>query len=69
MKTRLEIINEAKRIRQECLQIIWDAEHWNTSVRKAHEEPIDPDPDGQLRRTIDGIDAMLAKEIRICKPN
>lgn len=68
MKTRLQIVNEAKRIRAECLQIFTDAEHWNTSVRKHHEKIIDPDPDGFLKRTIERIDSMLANEIRICEP-
>lgn len=68
MKTRLEIVNEAKRIRSECLDIINTAEHWNGSVRKPHEKAINPDPDGFLRRTITNIDAMLANEIRISEP-
>lgn len=68
MKTRLQIINEAKRIRAEYQQIICDTEYWNTQVRKEHEPPIDPDPDGELKRTIERIDLMLANEIRICEP-
>lgn len=68
MKTRLQIVNEAKRIRAECVQIFNDAEYWNNTVRKPGMAPIDPDPDGQLARTIRGIDAMLENEIRICEP-
>lgn len=67
MKTRLEIINEVKRVRSECAQIITDAEHWNST--HPSEEPIDPDPDGELHRIIAGCDATLANEIRICEPN
>lgn len=66
MKTRQEIIDEAKRIRAECQQILLDGEHWNNI--HPNEEPIDADPEGQLKRTIAGIDAMLENEIRICEP-
>jgi uncharacterized coiled-coil DUF342 family protein len=67
-KTRAEIINEAKRIRAECQQIFTDCEHWNSNVRKPHEAQIDPDPDGQLKRTIQAVDKMLEGEIRVCNP-
>lgn len=68
MKTRLEIINETKRIRRECQQILTDADHWNTNVRKGDEKPIDPDPNGELKRIIAACDACLASEIRISEP-
>lgn len=67
-KTRQEIIDEAKRIRAECLDIIATAEYWNTNVRKPHEAVIDPDPDGFLARTIASIDKGLENEIRISEP-
>lgn len=68
MKTRFQIIAKAKHIRAECLQILTDADYWNTHVRKECEAQIDPDPDGQLKRTIESIDVMLANEIRISEP-
>lgn len=60
MKTRLELINESKRIRSECQQILIDCEYWNTSVRKEHESAIDPDPDGELKRAIESCDEILS---------
>lgn len=45
MSERGEIIRKAKRIRAECIQILNDAEYWNSNVRKPYERLIDPDPD------------------------
>lgn len=39
----------------EIEQIFTDAEHWNLCVRASHEEPINPDPDGELRRMLSGL--------------
>jgi hypothetical protein len=51
--TRQRLIAEAKRIAREIDQIFLDAEHWNAA--HPHEEPIDPDPDGVLRRIRAGL--------------
>lgn len=59
------VIERAKRLRVEIGEIFRDAEHWNKNVRVLGEQPIDPDPDGQLRAIIKGIDAMLRNEIRL----
>jgi len=68
IKTRFQIIDGAKRLRAECIQIVADAEHWNKFVRKSGEPRIDPDPNGELARTVKAVDRMLANEIRICEP-
>lgn len=44
------LLARAQRIRAEINQIFLDAEHWNRL--HPHETPIDPDPDGGLRRTL-----------------
>lgn len=66
MKTRLQIIKEARRIRDECQQIIIDCEHWNRSNPTV--KPIDPDPDGSLKKRITEMEALLSNEIRISEP-
>jgi hypothetical protein len=58
-KTRLQIIDDGRRIITEIRQIFLDAEHWN----RLHpdEEPLDPDPQGELRALLlrlTGRDAM-----------
>lgn len=62
MNTRQQIITEVDRLRQEIAQLFTAAHHWNEHVRKPNEARIDPDPDGQLRKIAQGIDAMLATE-------
>ena len=62
MKTRNEIIAEAQRIRSEIEQIFTDCAHWNDSVRKQHEELIDPDPAGKMMANGLAIDVMLVRE-------
>lgn len=63
MKTRTQIINETLRIRAEIEQIHDDVRHWNDNVRKAHEQPIDWDPSGDMQRLHMGIDEGLKKEL------
>jgi hypothetical protein len=62
MKTRKEIIDEAVRIRTEINQISVDADHWNHSVRKPHEDKINPDPNGEMAELAVAIDKMLDNE-------
>lgn len=58
--TRSQIIDNAKRIRANCIGLIADARHW--SEHHPDEERIDPDADGALTRIITAIDKMLANE-------
>lgn len=62
IKSREQIVAEARRCRSEIEQIFADAEHWNERVRKPHEAPIDPDPDGKLAQIKRSLDTMLAEE-------
>jgi hypothetical protein len=59
-KPRQAIIKKARNIRKEIAQIFLDAEHWNGT--HPNEEPINPDPDGQLKRMTQGLDATLEGE-------
>ena len=52
---RQQFVNRAKTILAEIEQIFIDVEYWNDNIRKPHEEPIDPDPDGMLGRLKDGL--------------
>ena len=61
-------MDEVRRIIADINQQFIDAEHWNTSCRKEGEEPINPDPDGQLARTKERLHGMLANEIRVDNP-
>jgi len=58
--TRESIIGRAIYIRDEIQQIFDDVAHWNAN-RPAHDH-IEADPDGTLKRRLDGINAMLARE-------
>ncbi len=68
MKTRQEIIDKAKKNLAEVNEIFWDCDHWNDYVRKPHEKPIDPDPDGTLKRIKIYYESLLENEIRISEP-
>lgn len=46
--TKESLLERKKNLIAEIEQIFVDAEHWNSSVRAEHEDPIDPDPDGTL---------------------
>ena len=59
---RAEIVSRARQMRREIAQIFDDAAHWNSRHVPWKGQPIDPDPDGQLRRIADGLDKMLAAE-------
>lgn len=62
MKTRKQMIRDARRIRGEIAQIFADAAHWNTCMRKPDEPPLDPDRDGLLARIAKDLDAFLKRE-------
>ena len=57
-RDRANILREAYRIKTEIAQIFADADYWN--INHPNEEPINPDPDGALRRLADGVDRTLA---------
>ena len=61
MKTRTQIINDARRQRTEITQYFNDVSHWNNARGKT-EGIIDPDPDGSMHRLGDALDKMLAAE-------
>jgi len=56
-KSRAEIVGEMRRLRDECQDIIASCEYWNAA--HPNEEPINPDPDGRLRRMIAAYDRVL----------
>ena len=60
--SREAIIQRARDMRVNIEQIFSDAEHWNRLHVPWKGLPINPDPDGKLRRIADGIDKMLANE-------
>lgn len=62
MKTRNEIIANMKRLRRNVQIDLNTAAYWNEHVRKADEEPIDPDPGGDMRRLLECIDTVLAND-------
>lgn len=57
---REELINRAKKQRAEILQLFSDAEHWNNTHTVF--ERVDPDPDGQLKRILSGLNQCLERE-------
>ena len=59
MKTRQQIITEAKRQRDELTQYFNDVSDWNNTRGKT-EGIIDPDPDGSMHRIVNALDEMLA---------
>ena len=61
-KVRASLINKARRLRAEIEQIFSDTGYWNANVRKPHEAPIDPDPDGTMRKLADRLDRMLSSD-------
>jgi hypothetical protein len=60
---RHELITRMLDLRRESQQILTDAAHWNSSVRKPDEAPIDPDPDCDLANIILAVENAVAKEL------
>lgn len=60
---RARLVERISAARQEIAQIFLDHDHWNTSVRKADEAPIDPDPDGDLARLAAFYDRLLQHDV------
>lgn len=63
-ESRAQLIGRAKDLKAEIEQYFNDADHRNTAVRKPDEEAIDPDPNGELRTLLNGINGMLAEEAK-----
>lgn len=59
-RTLQEVVAEARRQRREIAQLFMDVAHWNGT--HPGEPPIDPDPDGQLRRIDDVLGKFLSTE-------
>jgi hypothetical protein len=57
---RQRLINEAARIANNIEQQIIDIEYWNSL--HPDEEPLDPDPDGQLAQWKHRMESMLKSE-------
>ena len=64
-KTYDELIEDTKRQISEIEQYFVDVASWNeNSVARLYEgaAPVEPDPDGQMTKMLDGLRAMLARE-------
>lgn len=61
---RARIISKMRRSRDEIRQMFTDAASWNdnSTARKNGAPPIDIDPDGSLRRILEGLEFSLAAE-------
>jgi hypothetical protein len=59
---RRALLARARRIRADVQAIFDDAAYWNEHVRPPGEAPIDPDPEGDMRLILDGIDRMLTND-------
>lgn len=59
---RRRILRRLKKLRREIEIDFNTAAYWNEHVRKSDEEPIDPDPFGEMRRLADAIDKLLAND-------
>lgn len=61
--SRAGLLRRAERLRDEIALTFSTADHWNRSVRKPGEEPIDPDPDGALMRYLCALSHLLEREM------
>lgn len=59
---RDRLLARGMRLRLEIEQTFIDTAHWNDQVRRPDEDPIDPDPDGQLRKLAETLDRQFAQE-------
>jgi hypothetical protein len=61
--SRAASIARARTLRSEIAQLFADAERWNSIHVPWKGPPIDPDPDGHLRKIADDLDRMLAADL------
>jgi hypothetical protein len=59
--TRASLTQRARDLRAEIEQMFTDAASWNDNARPPGVAPLNPDPDGQMRRIADELDRWLAK--------
>ena len=59
---RKKIVLRSETLRESIKQYFRDINHWNDSVRRSDEEPIDPDPDGKLTKMLRSLDDGLRRE-------
>jgi hypothetical protein len=59
MTERAAILTRARTARAEIAQLFIDAAAWNDLGRTPLEPPLDPDPDGSLRRMAANLDRLL----------
>ena len=59
---RKALLDRAVRVRAEIEQIFIDCALWNDHVRRPFQPPIDPDPEGQLRRVAESLDRFFTAE-------
>jgi hypothetical protein len=64
VERRAQLVEKVLAARQEIAQLFLDVSRWNNSVRKPGEEPIDPDPDGDLRLLLDFYDRILKNDVQ-----
>lgn len=61
---RAELVEKVLSARQEIEQIFIDVAHWNDTVRKPNEAPVDPDPNGDLRDLANFYDRILKNDVQ-----
>jgi len=59
---RARILNRSRRLRDELKQYFTDIASWNQNTRKPDEEPIDPDPFGEMGRLLGALEEHLAND-------
>lgn len=62
MKSKQDLLAEARRINNEIRQMFVDVEHWNNAAKKPDEPPIDPDPGGHLKIALRATNQILGIE-------
>lgn len=59
VRERSRIINSMKRLRRSVQIDLDTVAYWNAHVRKPDEEPIEPDPFGEMRRLLACLDRVI----------
>lgn len=63
MKSREQIIQQARQLAAEIEHLFASTAHWNRC--HPHELPIDPDPDGELAALLADLRAQLADDVGV----